>query len=175
MSCASRSLSDVSLPTIDDPVRARVAANIRRHRQASALSVEQLSRRCEELAGVTLPAPELAGVELAERGLETTGLVAVALGLGVSVPDLLAPFDVEGRAGETALVKADVEVGPNHRISRAEYMGGIGGSAVPNTFAVSAGRPARAATARLRELGHTTEQLRDRFGPRSSVGERPGE
>jgi hypothetical protein len=141
------------IDTATDPVRARVAANLRAFRQARSLGTEELAERCASASGRPFAAADLQAAEDGERGVEAGELVTLAIALGVAVPDLLSPTADEGP--DTA-----VPVGPGIAVERADYVDAIGVRRPAGADAAPA-----SVKARLREAGWTTEQLRDRFGP----------
>jgi transcriptional regulator with XRE-family HTH domain len=102
----------------DDPVRARVATNVRMHRHARRLTLEELSERCASGAGLVISAAALLRVEQGKRGVEAGDLVGLAVALRVAVPDLLAPSVDEGLD--------DVRVGEARTMPQDEYLGVIG-------------------------------------------------
>jgi transcriptional regulator with XRE-family HTH domain len=202
----------------DDLVRTRVATNVRMHRHARRLTLEELSERCAAAAGLSISAAALLRVEQGKRGVEVGDLVGLALALGIAVPELLAPSVDEGLG--------DVAVGDGRLLPQDEYLGVIGArghvrpgmtdgadavvvpaeqlAAVASAFAAvgaaageaarqfelvttnatslhaiataaggHANRPGRG-SAQLRQAGFTTEQLRDRFGPSTTLTETTG-
>jgi transcriptional regulator with XRE-family HTH domain len=198
----------------DDPVRLRVATNVRMQRHARRLTLEDLSQLCADRVGLQISAAALLRVEQGQRGIEAGDLVGLAMALQVAVPDLLAPSVDEGLD--------DVLVGEGQALPQDDYLGVIGASghagpgavadgadavvvpaeqmaAITAAFAavgVAAGEAARQfelvvgnatslqaivtaagghahrpgrVSAQLRQAGFTTEQLRDRFGPSTTM------
>ncbi|MDQ1286520.1 MAG: hypothetical protein QG622_85 [Actinomycetota bacterium] len=98
----------------EDPVRTRVAANVRMYRQARRLTLEDLAAQCESVAGLGISAAALLRVEQGKRGVEAGDLIALALALRVGVPDLLAPTFDESQA--------DVTIGDGTTVAPTEYL-----------------------------------------------------
>jgi transcriptional regulator with XRE-family HTH domain len=203
----------------NDPIRSRVAANVRMHRQARRLTLEELSSRCAEIAGLEISAAALLRVEQAKRGVEAGDLVGLALALTVSVPDLLAPSvddehdDVPVGAGTQLPVSDYLAVigTPGHAGTAGQAVGeavvipadqlraiasafaavGVAAGEAARQFSLVTGNgttfqalaaaagdhasPAGRNSARLRQVGYTTEQLRDRFGPSAALAEAAAE
>lgn len=86
------------------------------YRQARRLTLEELSERLDEVAGVQISAAALLRVEQGKRGVEAGDLVALALALQVGVAGLLAPSGDE--PGDEVLVGAKA-------VARHDYLGVI--------------------------------------------------
>jgi transcriptional regulator with XRE-family HTH domain len=88
------------------------------HRHARRLTLEELSERCTTQAGLSISAAALLRVEQGKRGVEAGDLVALAMALQVTVPELLAPSVDEGLD--------EILVGDGHPLTQDDYLGVIG-------------------------------------------------